>query len=457
MEIFNFSSSAREIYEEKVLKVIETGVPILGFEVRDFIDEKSLFSTNIVPIRGLDGNVERILTIRFDITAAKQNEEQLRQAQKMETVGQLTAGVAHDFNNLLTVVLGNLELLHEDLGENRKQKDLAERAIGGATRGAELTHRLLAFSRKQTLAPERIEIGKIVSGMIDLLRRTLGETIAIETALDKNLWLCKADPGQLEDVLLNLSINARDAMPDGGKITIEAGNAPLDDEYAAAQVEVEPGEYVVITVTDTGIGMPPEVREKVFEPFFTTKEVGKGTGLGLSMVYGFVKQSGGHITIYSEEGRGTTFRIYLPRIEAETGPEENTIQTNDDLPARGETILVVEDDADLRTLVVNLLGDLGYAVLEAGTAPAALQQLDTTSGVNLLLTDLVLAGGMSGRVLAEEVQQRFKGIKVLYMSGYSEDAVIHHGRLSHDVALLQKPFRRIELQRKVRHALDAAA
>ena len=398
-----------------------------------------------------------ILIVIRDITDRKEAEEKLRQAQKMEAVGQLTAGVAHDFNNLLTVVLGNLELLLDGLGENRKLKELAARAIRGATRGAELTQRLLAFSRKQALVPETVEAGKVVANMTNLLRRTLGENIEIETVIDSGLWRCEADPGQLEQALLNLALNARDAMPNGGRLTVEAANARLDDDYAAAQVEVEPGQYVMLSVTDTGAGMAPAVREKAFEPFFTTKEVGRGTGLGLSMVYGFVKQSGGHVTVYSEVGEGTTVKIYLPRILAEDVPAPAPRAATDDLRSRGETILVVEDDADLRTLAVSLLHDSGYTVLEAGGGAAALQQLETARGVNLLLTDVVLPDGMSGRVLADEVQRRFPGIRVLYMSGYTENAIIHHGRLDPDIELLQKPFRKADLQRKVRLVLDAPA
>ncbi len=392
----------------------------------------------------------------IDLTERKEAEGKLRQAQKMEAVGQLTAGVAHDFNNLLTVVLGNLGFLQNEFeGRATRQHDLVRRATAAAKRGAELTQQLLAFSRKQSLKPEPLNVSKIVSGTTELLRRTLGEAIEIETVTDARLWLCEADPGQITDVLVNLSVNARDAMPDGGKLTIESANAQLDDDYAASQIEVEPGQYVMLSVTDTGTGMPPEVKEKAFEPFFTTKEVGKGTGLGLSMVYGFVKQSGGHVAICSEEGEGTTIKIYLPRIEAEENPAQEVSASTDNLRSRGETVFVVEDDPDLRTLAVDMLTELDYAVLQAETGASALEQLQTAGTVNLLLTDVVLPGGMSGRELADEVQRRFKGIRVLYMSGYSEKAIIHHGRLDPGVELLQKPFSVTDLLYKVRSVLDA--
>ncbi len=385
-----------------------------------------------------------------DITERKAAEEQLRQAQKMDAVGQLTAGVAHDFNNMLAVIWGNAELLEDELGVDNPLLAAVARAT---KRGADLTQRLLAFSRKQVLNPEIINANSLIADITGLLRRTLEEHIEVEAVTTTGLWNCEVDPGQLENALVNLAINARDAMPGGGKLTIETANAQLDDDYAAAQAEVRPGQYVMVAVTDTGSGMPPEVREHVFEPFFTTKEVGKGTGLGLSMVYGFIKQSGGHVTIYSEEGEGTTFKLYLPRSTKSEVTEKKPV-TGEVPVARGETVLVVEDDPDLRTLAVALLSNLGYQVMEAATGPAALEELGSTTRVNLLLTDVVLPGGMNGRELADEVERRAPGIPVLYMSGYTADAIMHHGRLDSDAELLQKPFRRADLARAVRRVLD---
>jgi signal transduction histidine kinase len=393
-----------------------------------------------------------IITLATDITERKAIDEQLRQAQKMEAVGQLTAGVAHDFNNMLAVISGNAELLEEELGKDNPRLATVYRAT---ERAAELIQRLLAFSRRQVLKPEIINANSLIAEITGLLRHTLEEDIDIESVSTTGLWNCEVDPAQLENALVNLALNARDAMPDGGKLTIETANARLDDDYAAAQAEVTPGQYVMLAVTDTGTGMSPKVREHVFEPFFTTKAVGDGSGLGLSMVYGFVKQSGGHVTVYSEEGEGTTIKLYLPR-STETAAEKKE-PVMDEVPvAQGETVLVVEDDPDLRTLAVALLSSLGYRIIEAATGVAALEELESMSGVNLLLTDVVLPGGMNGRELATEAERRAPGIQVLYMSGYTEDAIMHHGRLDADAELLQKPFRRSDLARAVRRALDDA-
>jgi PAS domain S-box-containing protein len=396
------------------------------------------------------GTVVRSMGTFQDITELKRAEEQLRQSQKMEAVGQLTAGVAHDFNNMLAVTWGNAELLEDEIGADNPQLGAVFRAT---KRGADLTQRLLAFSRKQVLNPKIVNANNLIADITGLLRRTLEEHIDIETVTGAGLWNCEVDPAQLENALVNLAINARDAMPDGGKLTIETANVRLDDDYAAAQAEVRPGQYVMLAVTDTGTGMAPEVRDHVFEPFFTTKAVGKGSGLGLSMIYGFVKQSGGHVTIYSEPGEGTTIKLYLPR-STETEAAERKAATDAVPAARGETVLVVEDDSDLRTLAVALLGNLGYQVLEAGTGAAALEQLGSTTRVNLLLTDVMLPGGMNGRELAAEAGRRAPGLQVLYMSGYTENAIVHHGRLDADAELLPKPFRRADLARAVRRALD---
>jgi PAS domain S-box-containing protein len=393
-----------------------------------------------------------------NVTAHLALQEQLAQAQKMETVGQLTGGVAHDFNNLLAVIIGNAELLlrRGDLAaQNSPDGNKAERSVDAilrsAYRGAELTQQLLAFSRKQALSPKVIILNKQVGGMIAMLRRSLDARIEIETRSSDDLWPCLADPGQLENVVLNLAINARDAMPGGGTLSFETANAYLD-ENSAAQADVNPGAYVTLAVTDTGTGMPAEVRDHIFEPFFTTKDQGKGTGLGLSMVFGFVKQSNGHVTVDSEEGHGTTVKLYLPRAMQQPSDAENHEAKQPG--AHGECILVVEDDPDVRNLAVNLLGDLGYRVLEAGDGKAAVGILAREQHIDLLFTDVILTGAMNGNDIARHAHSHHPDIKIMYMSGYSHDALIHQGRLEDAVVLLQKPFSRAELAVKLREALE---
>jgi signal transduction histidine kinase len=346
-----------------------------------------------------------------DTTERKEAERKLQQAQKMEAVGQLTGGIAHDFNNLLAVSLGNIELAEEVARAGGDVQSFLANIKRAGERGASLTSQLLAFSRKQTLFPQMIDAGVLVGGMSNLLRSSLGETIEIKITGDDDLWPCEVDPSRLENAVLNLALNARDAMPGGGALTLGATNVSLDDDYAVAQTDLEPGEYVQVVVSDTGTGIPKDVIDHVFDPFFTTKEVGHGSGLGLSMVYGFVKQSGGHVTIYSEEGEGTTIKLYLPRSDkAEEQPEQGD---QADVPeARGETVLVVEDDPEVRTLSVALLRSLGYEILEAGDGKTALKVLETEPRVNLLFTDVVLPGGMSGPELATEVHNRVPGIGV---------------------------------------------
>ncbi len=395
----------------------------------------------------LAGNIE--------ITELVNHEEQLRHAQKMEAVGQLTGGIAHDFNNILAVVLGNLDLVAERVQDHPECQALASKAVRAAERGALLTQRLLAFSRKQPLMPRPTDINRLIGGIDDLLRGALGELSQLEFVRAAGLWRCEVDPSQVENALLNLAINARDAMPDGGKLTIETGNAYIDDEYAAAQLEVTAGQYVMIAVTDTGCGMTDEISARVFEPFFTTKEAGQGSGLGLSMVYGFVKQSGGHIAVYSEVGEGTTIKIYLPR--SLLAHEEDTETTFDvaQLAGQGQRVLVVEDDAMVRELACDLLTELGYRVSKAEDGPAALRFLEGNEAVELLLTDAVLPGGMNGRELANAVTAACPDTAVLFMSGYTENAIIHHGRLDHDAVLLQKPFRKKDLALKAHEVLSA--
>jgi PAS domain S-box-containing protein len=381
--------------------------------------------------------------------------EALRQSQKMETVGQLTGGIAHDFNNLLQIVSGNLDLLRQKLPSDAAHlKRYADRAFTGAERAATLTQRLLAFSRRQPLAPKPVDINRLIPGMSELLHRTLGETVEVEAVLAPRLWTVEADPNQLENAIINLAINARDAMPDGGKLTIETQNTHLDHSYAAQNPEVAVGQYAMICISDTGVGMDAETAAKAVEPFFTTKEVGKGTGLGLSMVYGFVKQSGGHIKIYSEPGEGTTIKMYLPRLlgKFEEQAEDASIGA---VEAQGEeSILVCEDDEDVRAYSAEVLRELGYRVFEAVDGPAALAVLKANGRVDLLFTDVVLPGGMTGSVLAKEASKLQPGIKTLFTTGYARNAIVHHGRLDPGVDLLTKPFSYADLAARVRDILD---
>ncbi len=387
------------------------------------------------------------------VTDLVQREEQLRQAQKMEAVGQLTGGIAHDFNNILAVVLGNLDLMSEHVKDHEECANLAFKAIRAAERGALLTQRLLAFSRKQPLMPRPTDVNRLIRSIEDLLRRAIGEQNELEFVRAAGLWRCEVDPSQVENALLNMAINARDSMLDGGKLTLETANAYIDDEYAAAQLEVTPGQYVMIAVTDTGTGMSSSVKARIFEPFYTTKEAGQGSGLGLSMVYGFVKQSCGHISVYSEEDEGTTIKIYLPRAMAPDEKEPVTNVDRGDVTGRGQLVLVVEDDSLVRELARDLLVELGYRVFMAESGPKALSLLQVTEPIDLLLTDAVLPEGMNGRELARAVVAMRPGTAVLYMSGYTENAIIHHGRLDHDALLLQKPFRKKDLALKIREAL----
>ncbi len=400
----------------------------------------------------------RLYCAARDVTAARQQaealqraEEQLRQAQKMEAVGKLTGGVAHDFNNLLQVISGNLQLLQKDVAGQERAELRLRNALTGVARGSKLASQLLAFGRRQPLAPKVVNLGRLIRDMDDMFRRALGETIEIETVVAGGLWNAFVDTAQVENALLNLAINARDAMKGQGRLTIEAGNALLDDDYALRHTEVAPGQYVVLAVTDTGSGIPADVIEHVFEPFFTTKPEGQGTGLGLSMVYGFVKQSGGHIKLYSEPGHGTTVRIYLPRAHQQEDVATDT-RTG---PAVGgtETVLVVEDDEGVRATVVEMLTDLGYRVLKARNADGALVVVESGVPIDLLFTDVVMPGTLRSPELARKARERLPGIAVLFTSGYTQNAIVHGGRLDAGVELLSKPYTREELARKVRHVL----
>jgi PAS domain S-box-containing protein len=399
-----------------------------------------------------DGRMQVMASAR-DVTAQREAETLLHQAQKMESVGQLTGGVAHDFNNLLTVVIGSLDAAVDRAPAELRA--LIEAALRAAERGATLVRQMLAFSRRQTLVPEAVRLNELAAGMEDLLKRTLGEHIEIEMKLAQGLWPALADKSQVESALLNLAINARDAMPGGGKLTIETGNHHLDADYAVHNAEVTPGDYALLAVTDTGTGMPPEVIERAFEPFFTTKGVGKGSGLGLSMIYGFAKQSGGHLKIYSEVGHGTTVRLYLPRQAVPAAAESAAhALAAAQHPRGGETVLVVEDDPLVRNFVVQQLRDLGYSVLEAADGPQARRLLESDTPIDLLLTDVVMPGSITGRELAESARQRRPTLKTLYTSGYTENSIVHQGKLDPGVHFLSKPFRRQELALKVREVLD---
>ena len=397
---------------------------------------------------GLESRVEA------EVARRAEAEEALRQAQKMEAVGQLTGGVAHDFNNLLTVIIGGLDTIRRAKpGDGARVERALDMALQGAQRAANLTGRLLAFSRRQPLEPTPLEVNGLVRDMTELLHRTLGEQIELEGVLAPRLWAIEADQNQLESAMLNLAVNARDAMPDGGKLTIETANTMLDEAYTATDSEVAPGQYVMIAVSDTGSGMSKATLERVFEPFFTTKDPGRGTGLGLSMVYGFVKQSGGHVTIYSEPGEGTTVKLYFPRYHG--GADTPSLPQQRALPqgSEGEVVLLVEDNHDVRAYSRMILAELGYRVLEATEAEAALAILASPEAVDLLFTDVVLPG-RSGRALADEAVRLRPGLKVLYTTGYSRNAIVHHGRLDPGVQLITKPFTFEQLAARVRDVLD---
>jgi signal transduction histidine kinase/CheY-like chemotaxis protein len=383
------------------------------------------------------------LLAEIDVRTAA--EAQLRQVQKLEAVGALTGGIAHDFNNLLQIVQGNLELISDKVNDPAARRKL-ENALEGTRRGAALTRQLLAFARKQPLEPKVVNPGRLLRGMMDMLHRTIGEAISIETMIAGGLWNCRVDPNQLETALLNVAVNARDAMPSGGSLTIELDNAFLDHKYAAAHAEVTPGQYVMIAVTDTGRGMDRQIAERAFEPFFTTKGVGEGTGLGLSQVFGFVKQSAGHVKLYTEPGRGTTVKIYLPRARgAEEVASANVEEAQ--IPA-GLTVLLVEDEPEVRASISGMLQNLGMKVVEAGNGEEALARLEEHH-IDMVLTDVVMPGPVTSRELARLVGERRPGTPVLFTSGYTENAIIHQGELDADASLISKPFSQMELAQKI--------
>ncbi|MES3008609.1 MAG: PAS domain-containing protein [Pseudomonadota bacterium] len=409
-------------------------------------------SDRSIVLRDANGKALRLVGGLSDITARKSLEEQLQQTDRLRAVGQLTGGVAHDFNNLLTVIMGNSELLMDELATQQRLVSIATMIRDAAQRGAELTQRLLAFARRQALEPKVVNVKQLIDSMEGLLRRTLSAQIDIELVHAGGLWRALIDPAQLEGALLNLSLNARDAMQEGGRLTIETANMHLDQSYAERHPDVLPGQYVMIAVSDTGTGIQPQHLDKIFDPFFTTKGLGHGTGLGLSMVYGFVKQSNGHIKIYSELGQGTTVRIYLPRAQGEMDERHERPPI---VRASGgsERILLVEDDDLVREYVEGQLRGLGYRVTTTTNASEALEQLRSTAEIDLLFTDVMMPGEMNGRQLAEVAIALRPGLKVLYTSGYTENAIVHHGRLDPGVQLLSKPYRRDELAQKLRSVL----
>jgi len=421
-------------------------------------------SVVIDPIRSSSGEIIGFAKVTRDMTEKRNAQEELRRAreqlfqmQKLEAIGQLTGGVAHEFNNRLTIIIGNIEIAHRNVDKGQlvpaQLTRLLSNALAGAKRAATLTQRLLAYARQQPLDPKPLNVNKFIAGIGDFLQRTLGEAIHVEAVGGGGIWPVEVDSVQLESAILNLALNARDAMPQGGKLTIEAANAYLDQQYARFNPEIAPGQYVMIAVSDTGTGMSPETLGHAFEPFFTTKAVGQGTGLGLSQVYGFVKQSGGNVKIYSEVGEGTTVKIYLPRVMRETDIVETEAQALASGMA-GQTILVVEDDPAVLEYIVEVLTGLSYTVLQAGSAKAALEYLENPSiHVDLLLTDVVMPS-MNGRALADQAQQKRPGIKVLFMTGYSQNAVVHHGRLDPGVHLIQKPLSESQLASRISELLE---
>ncbi|HLG84903.1 MAG TPA: PAS domain S-box protein [Bradyrhizobium sp.] len=397
--------------------------------------------------------VRRHFFIGRDVTEQRAAETQLRHAQKMDAVGQLTGGVAHDFNNILTVITGTIGILQEAVADRPELVSIARLIDDAAERGAQLTRHLLAFARKQPLQPREIDVNALVLEAAKLLRPTLGEQIEIQSELASETWAAMVDPSQLTTAVINLSLNARDAMPEGGKLTLETRNVYLDETYAGMHSEVAAGHYIMVAVSDTGSGITPENLEKVFEPFFTTKEIGKGTGLGLSMVFGFIKQSGGHVKIYSEVGHGTSVKMYLPRATG-LGEEESDAPAAPVLEGGNETVLIVEDDAMVRRYVLTQVRSLGYEALEAANAAEALAIIDGNPAIDLLFTDVIMPGAMNGRQLADAATQRRPGLKTLFTSGYTENAILHHGRLDPGVHLLAKPYRKPELARMIRLALS---
>jgi PAS domain S-box-containing protein len=413
-------------------------------------------SVIIDPIRDDAGELLGFAKVTRDLTEKRAIEEQLRQSQKMEAVGQLTGGLAHDFNNLLTGISGSLEMMQIRMAQGRTAEfDRYFMAAQGAVkRAAALTHRLLAFSRRQTLDPKPTNVNRLLSSFEDLIRRTMGPGVEVETVGASGLWPTLVDPNQLENAILNLCINARDAMSEGGTLTIETANKWIDDR-AARTHDLPAGQYVSVCVTDTGTGMSPDVIAKAFDPFFTTKPLGEGTGLGLSMIYGFARQSGGQVRIYSEVGQGTTMCIYLPRHTGDDSVDEDVVLLAPSVPGgEGEVVLVIDDEPTIRMLIAEVLAESGYAVIEAPDGPAGLRVLESNARIDLLITDVGLPGGMNGRQVADAARMSRPDLKVLFITGYAENAIIGRGRLDHGMSVLTKPFQMEVLAGRIREIIE---
>jgi PAS domain S-box-containing protein len=431
------------------MAMLDRHEPFRKFEYcgRDVAGRLHYFRVNGQPVFAEDGRFMGYRGSATDLTAQHETEERLRQSQKMDAIGQLTGGVAHDFNNVLTVITGTIEIIQQGLADKPELAAIAQLIDDAASRGAEITSQLLTFARRQPLEPREIDVNALVVETAKLLRPTLGEHVEIVTRLSDDTWPAMADPSQLSSALVNLAVNARDAMPDGGRLTLETANRELDGTD-----DSDAGSYVMVAVTDTGHGIPADIRDRVFEPFFTTKGVGRGTGLGLSMVYGFAKQTGGTVAIESEEGRGTVIRLFLPRSAGEAATRTGSVQAS--ATARGhETILVVEDDPLVQGYVIAQLGSLGYRTLTASDGASALALVDQGASFDLLFTDIIMPGGMNGRELADAVRLRRPGARVLYTSGYTDNTIVHEGQLDPGVALLRKPYRKADLSQKIREML----
>ena len=444
-----------ESMAEVCLRCAETGQPV-QYELT--VEDQGGARTAewvLAPLPIEDDDTQLLIGIGRDVTAQRNAEEQLLQAQKMEAIGQLTGGIAHDFNNLLTGIIGSLALMEKRLGQGKTEAiaRYVGLAMASANRAAALTHRLLAFSRRQPLEAKAVDVNTLVVAMDDLLRRTLGEGVTLETGVADEIWLTLCDPHQLENALLNLAINGRDAMPDGGRLTITTANVAVDAAFAGREPGISLGQYVVVAVTDTGTGMPSDVIARAFDPFFTTKPIGQGTGLGLSMIYGFAKQSDGHIRIESEVGRGTTVRIFLPRFRGRDAPSEPTSEGVAPVLGAGEAVLVVEDDVTVRSLVLEVLNELGYLAIEAADGPAGLRVLQSPRRIDLLVTDVGLPG-MNGRQLAEQGRIERPDLKVLFITGYAENAAFGAGHLEAGMTMMTKPFAVDDLATRIRAILE---
>ena len=451
-----FSGVSAEVFDD-ALRAAEPSNQFQGIEVtcrhKDGRDVPALLYQSAV--RSAAGSILAIVFAIEDVSERRSIEAQLRQSQKMEAVGQLTAGIAHDFNNILAVVVGNLDMLLDDEAPPDKARALVRSALDASLRGAAMTQRLLAYSRKQPLEPTVIDLNQLLLNEVTLLTRSLEESVSVDVDVADHLWNVRADASRLQDAILNLALNARDAMPKGGTLTIRARNASLDDAFTARRPETVPGDYVELSVSDTGIGMSSELLEQATEPFFTTKPVGQGSGLGLSMVYGFVKQSGGHLDIESQAGKGTKVTIYLPRAAEEETDQPDERDLEDCPPARaGETVLLVEDDPDVRSMLMSYLGALDYEAIETEDGEAALEVLAGDRRVDLVLTDVVLPGGMRGPDIIQEAERLRPGLSALYISGYSENALSEDGELLEGVQLLTKPFLKKDMARRIRRILD---